>query len=116
MSNDEKFVAAIFKELIEENSVRYRASLSKPVDTGSDVYAKARNALAKLSKDERDNVFKFIDLAIVDSTSVIFGTLDGSHFPDGIDGDIIVDYKGEEIQGSLQDLFIEKAEDRGIYN
>lgn len=60
--------------------------------------------------------FKFIDLAIVDSTSVIFGTLDGSHFPDGIDGDIIVDYKGEEIQGSLQDLFIEKAEDRGIYN
>lgn len=47
---------------------------------------------------------------------MIFRTLDGSHFPDGIDGDIIVDYKGEEIQGSLQDLFIEKAEDRGIYN
>ncbi|MBP2168746.1 hypothetical protein J2125_001938 [Erwinia toletana] len=116
MNLDEQVVNAIFKELFDDNSVRYKQSLSKPVNNDTDVYAKARNALANLSPAERDNVLKFIDVAIADSASIILGTLDGSHYPDNIDGDFVVTYKDDEIQGSLQDLFIEKVEDKGIYN
>ncbi|KTR90860.1 MULTISPECIES: hypothetical protein [Pantoea] len=116
MNLDEQVVNAIFKELFEDNSERYRQSLSKPVNNDTDTYGKARNALANLSQAEKECIFKFIDLAIADSASVILGTLDGSHYPDNIDGDFIVTYKDDEIQGSLQDIFIEKAESKGIYN
>ncbi|WP_168416240.1 hypothetical protein [Erwinia amylovora] len=116
MNLDEQVVNAIFKELFEDNSVRYKQSLKKAPNSDTDVYAKARNALAKLNNAEKDDVLKFIDIAIADSASVILGTLDGSHFPDNVDGDFTVTYKDDEIQGSLQDLFIEKVEDKGIYN
>ncbi|EHD20429.1 MULTISPECIES: hypothetical protein [Brenneria] len=116
MKLNEQVVDAIFKELFEDNSLRYRQSLVKPVNNDTGIYANARNALAKLDPAEQDNVFKFIDLVIADSASVILGTLDGSHFPDNINGDFVVTYKDNEIQGSLQDLFIEKAEDKDIYS
>ncbi|PKB86255.1 hypothetical protein A8A01_28640 [Ewingella americana] len=116
MNLDEQVVSAIFKELFEDNSLRYKQSLKKQANNDTDVYAKARNALSKLSDSDKDDVLKFIDLAIADSASVIFGTLDGTHYPDNIDGDFVVTYKDDEIQGSLQDIFIEKAEDKGIYN
>ncbi|WP_237761016.1 hypothetical protein [Pantoea sp. A4] len=80
------------------------------------MYAKARKALSGLSESERNDVFNFIDVIMADSASVILGTLDGSHFPDNIDGDFTVTYKESEIQGNLQDLFIEKAEEKGVYN
>lgn len=52
---------------------------------------------------------------MADSASVILGTLDGVHFPDDLDGDFIVTCDGDEIQGDLMDLFIEKAQDNNIY-
>nr|EKV0916139.1 hypothetical protein [Pluralibacter gergoviae] len=49
MNLDEQVIDAIFKELFNDNSMRYKQSLKKPVNNDKDVYAKARNALAKLS-------------------------------------------------------------------
>ena len=116
MNLDEQVIDAIFKELFNDNSMRYKQSLKKPVNNDEDVYAEARNALAKLSDQDKDNVLRFIDVAIANSASVIFGTLDGTHYPENIDGDFIVTYNDDEIQGNLQDIFIEKVEDKGIYN
>lgn len=116
MNFDEQVVNAVFRELFEENSARYKQSLKKTANNDTDVYAKARNALSKLSDSDKDDILKFIDIAIADSASVIFGMLDGTHYPDNIDGDFIVTYKEDEIQGDLQDIFIEKAEDKGIFN
>ncbi|PWV99401.1 MULTISPECIES: hypothetical protein [Mangrovibacter] len=116
MNLDEQVVNAIFKELFEDNSIRYKQSLKKPVNNDVDVYARARNALAKLSDTDKDDILDFIDVVIADSASVIFGAFDGTHYPDNIDGDFIVNYKGNEIQGDLQDLFIEKVESKGVYN
>lgn len=116
MNIDEQVIDAIFKELFNDNSMRCKQSLKKPINNGEDVYAKARNTLAKLSDQDKDNVLRFIDVAIADSASVIFGTLDGTHYPENIDGDFIVTYNDDEIQGNLQDIFIEKVEDKGIYN
>lgn len=115
MNSDQKFVRAIFNELFEKNAEQYKESLSKSVNSDSDPYAKARNALAALSDDERADVFAFFDVIIADSASVVLGTLDGVHFPDDIDGDFVVAYDGEEIQGDLMDIFIEKAQEKNIY-
>jgi len=42
--------------------------------------------------------------------------LDGVHFPDDLEGDFVVKLDGEDIQGDLQDIFIEKSQQDGIYD
>jgi hypothetical protein len=115
MKSDQKFVTAIFNELFDKNLEQYVESLSKPLNNDSDPYAKARNALATLSDDAKVDMFAFFKVVIADSASVILGALDGVHFPDDIDGDFVVAYDGEEIQGDLMDIFIEKAQEKNIY-
>jgi hypothetical protein len=115
MKTDEKFVSAIFEELFVKNLQQYKHSLSKPINSDTDPYAKARNALAKLNDDDRADVFDFFKVVVADSASVVLGTLDGVHFPDGIDGDFLVTCDGEEIQGDLLDVFIEKAQSENVY-
>lgn len=115
MSATENFVGAVFREIFDQGVPRYRKSLSSSPDDGSDVYARARNALTKLSDNEREDVLSFISLAMADAVSIVFGTLDGTHFPDGISGDFVVSCDGDEISGDLQDYFLEKAEEKGIY-
>jgi hypothetical protein len=115
MSLDEKFVQAIFNELFNRNFDQYRSSLNKPVNNDKDSYAMARNALAKLEESDRADVVNFLKIVMADSASVILGTLDGVHFPDDLDGDFTVTYAGESIEGDLQDIFIEKAQDKNVY-
>lgn len=115
MNLDEQVISSIFEELLEENASTYKKELSKPADSKIDVYARARRALAKLSTSERDDVFRIFDIIIADSASVILGTVDGTHFPRNINEDFILKYNDKEIQGSLQDIFIEKAEEKGVY-
>ncbi|AYH47464.1 hypothetical protein B6N31_07075 [Dickeya fangzhongdai] len=116
MSGNEKFVDSIFNETLEDNFLRYKNSLTKAPDEGVYVYAKARRALSSLSDEDKEAIFDFFKITITDTASLILGTIDGSHFPPGIDDDFKLIYGDEEIQGDLQDLFIEKAEDKGIYN
>ncbi|WP_062387641.1 hypothetical protein [Pseudomonas abietaniphila] len=115
MTCSEKIVQAIANELFGKNFIQYSISLNKPINADKDSYARARNALAKLEASDRSDVINFLKVVITDSASVIFGTLDGVHFPDDIDGRFLVMYEGGEIQGDLQDLFIEKAQDDHVY-
>ncbi|MBD8270955.1 hypothetical protein [Pseudomonas fluorescens] len=115
MNLDEQVISSIFEELLEDNSSNYKRELSKPVDSKPDLYSRVRCALAKLSASEREDIFRIFDIIIADSASVIFGTLDGTHFPNNIGEDFILKYNNKEIQGNLQDIFIEKAEVKGVY-
>jgi hypothetical protein len=112
----ESVVDAIFHELLEENASSYRRILSMPMDDdGTTAYPEVRQALGKLSPRERDHIFRIMEVIIADTASVILGTLDGTHYPGHLDGDFIVTFDNEAIQGDLQDIFIEKAEEKGIY-
>lgn len=120
MSSDsttaEKVVDAIFHELLEENASSYRRILSTPIDDDSiAAYSEVRRALGKLSPHERDHIFRIMEVIIADTASAILGTLDGTHYPGHLGGDFIVTFDNKVIQGDLQDLFIEKAEEKGIY-
>ncbi|CNF29200.1 hypothetical protein QVN42_15175 [Yersinia nurmii] len=115
MANDKKVVEAIFNELFFDNLPRYKGALSKSPDANKDVYARARNAIAKLDQEDKDAVFEFFKIIIADTASVILGTIDGSHFPNDIDGDFKLSYEDEEIQGCLQDYFIAGAEGINTY-
>ena len=96
--------------------MQYKKSLVKPVTGDKDAYDRARNALALLSDDQRDDVINFFGVVIADSASVVLGALDGVAFPDNFEGDFVVTVDGEEIQGDLQDIFIEKAQENDVYS
>ncbi|MCW7550638.1 hypothetical protein OO184_22575 [Photorhabdus sp. APURE] len=116
MRNNDKIIESIFSELFNDNLLRYQNSLISPINNNDDVYAKARKALSKLDDQDKKAIFDFFKVVISDTSSTIFGTIDSSHFPPNIDGDFTLTYEDEEIQGNLQDLFIEKSENKGIFN
>lgn len=115
MQIDNKVVMALFNELLDKNFEHYRESLSRVANSDGDAYAKAREALAKLSEPDRANIIDFLKIIIADSASVVLGTLDGVHFPGELEGDFTVLYDGAEIQGDLMDIFIGKAQQENIY-
>ncbi|MFP3847631.1 hypothetical protein [Pseudomonas sp. W5-01] len=115
MRRDSEFVGALFNELFNKNYEQYVSSLSKAINCDTDPYAKARIALSRLNEAERADVLGFLKVVIADTASVLLGTLDGVHFPDNISGDFSLSLEGEEIQGDLQDIFIDKVQDLNIY-
>lgn len=115
MRRDSEFVGAVFNELFNKNYEQYALSLNKAVNGETDLYAKARNALSRLNEAERADVLGFLKVVIADTASVLLGTLDGVHFPEDVSGELSLFLEGEEIQGDLQDIFIDKVQDLDIY-
>lgn len=115
MGNDKAVVDAIFEELFFDNLPRYKKLLSVKSAMGCDAYHKASHIISKLDDEEREAIFSFFKLVIADTASVIFGTVDGSHFPNGIVDEFKLFYGKDEIQGCLQDYFISQAEAVGTY-
>ncbi|MBD8493881.1 hypothetical protein IFR09_04625 [Pseudomonas syringae] len=113
--NDQKFVNAIYAELFEHNFLHYKEALTRPVDEQQDAFARARNALASLSDAQKMHVIDFFKVVMADSASVLLGVLDGVHFPNDLNGDIVLSLDGEPIQGDLQDRFIDKAQQDDVY-
>jgi len=69
-----------------------------------------------LDDTKKQDVINFLKIVITDSVSVILGTLDGVHYPDDIEGDFVLSVDGDEIQGDLQDLFFDRAQEDGVYD
>lgn len=117
MKKDELVVTSLLSELLGETLNYYISNLTDSAKSveDDDPYSRARSVIKKLSPEEQEKIFNFLKLVIVDTTSTVLGTIDGSHFPPNIDGDFTLQYEGDEIQGSLQDELISKAEEIGIY-
>lgn len=115
MCVSDKLARALFGELFDKNFEQYKESLSKVAGIDTDPYGKARSALAQLSDTHRSDVFEFFKVIIADSASVVLGTLDGVHFPDNFEGDLVLTCDGEIIQGDLMDTFVSSAQDIGVY-
>ncbi|MEZ6959788.1 MULTISPECIES: hypothetical protein [unclassified Aeromonas] len=115
MGNDKAVVGSIFNELFFDNLPRYQDALSRMPNMNSDAYAKARDVISKLGDGEREAIFSFLKLVMTDTASVILGTIDGTHFPDGIVDDFKLFYGEDEIQGCLQGYFIAQAENISAY-
>ncbi|MBG6128306.1 hypothetical protein IWW33_005045 [Pseudomonas sp. BG2dil] len=71
--------------------------------------------MSLLDNTQKQDVIGFLKLVIADSASVILGTLDGVHYPDNLVGDFVLSCDSEEIQGDLQDIFIDKAQEENVY-
>lgn len=59
------------------------------------------------SPDDKKGVIAFLEAVIGDTASIILGGLDGATDLGALTEEFVVKYSGEEIQGSLQDDFLE---------
>lgn len=117
LKNDELVVKSLLSELLDEGLQYYKVNLSdssQPINE-ADPFSRLRSIVVGLSNNDQEKIFNFLRIVMEDTMSTIFGTIDGSHFPPNINGDFVLTYNGEEIQGTLQDELIEKAEELGIY-
>ncbi|MCF8581214.1 hypothetical protein L2X67_15465 [Enterobacter ludwigii] len=117
MKKDELVVRSLLSELLGDTLNYYIDNLSdlSKSNGDEDPYSRARSVIHKLFQEEQGGIFNFLRLVIVDITSTVLGTIDGSHFPPNIDGDFKLEYDGDEIKGSLQDELISRSEELGIY-
>lgn len=118
IGKDELVVTSLLSILLDDTLEYYKIHLSDSSEptNDDDPFARARSIITKLSDKDQEKIFNFLRIVIVDTMSTIFGTIDGSRFPPNISGDFILEYDGDEIQGSLQDELIAKAEEIGVYD
>ncbi|MFQ0971956.1 hypothetical protein [Gilliamella sp. BG1] len=118
IGKDELVVTSLLSELLDDALEYYKIHLSDSSEptNDDDPFARARSIITKLSDKDQEKIFNFLRIVIVDTMSTIFGTIDGSCFPPNISGDFVLEYDGDEIQGSLQDELIAKAEEIGVYD
>lgn len=119
MKYDEEFVSCIFTELLIDNVDAYKKELSEIMeklnsfsteDINKSYYKKMANLMLKMDEKERESVYGFLRITISDTVSSILGAIDGTHFVNGLDKDCVLNYGGIDIQGDLQDIFLEKIE------
>ncbi|MFC0228460.1 hypothetical protein [Serratia aquatilis] len=118
MKLDERIVTALFDELLIEDFHLYQKNIES-IDYDNTISKSAYIGMVKLysqlSNEQKILLNSFLKIVIADTASTIFGTIDGSHFVKNLNKDFKLIYDDLEVQGDLQDIFIERAEQEGIY-
>ena len=107
------FVKKLRQEVVEGNLKLYRRMfINNSSNEAKDSYAKKSLALFhSLNEEQQDMFFDIIRQVLVDTTSNIFGILDGTSCCEGIDeGMRLIASNDKILNGSLQDLFLELEE------
>ncbi|MCG8707901.1 hypothetical protein JHU04_001099 [Brenneria sp. 4F2] len=111
MKKDEKLVAGVFKEIFDDLLLNYKRKICDNNCNGKDAYAEISRVISSLDDNGKKAIFDFFKIVSVDTASIIFGTIDGVHFPPDIDNDFILLSDDDEIQGDLQDIFLARVQD-----
>ena len=108
----ERFVDAVIRSVLDAQIAFYRDAL-KPAEGATDPYWIAASTFhARLSPKDQELVLRMMQQSAIDALSGIFGVLDGSTTLEPGFGDFTLETKGETLNGDLQDLFLERMEER----
>ena len=111
----EEFVKKIRQSVLDENIAIYKDLFeTTEVDQASDPYWKeALDLFEKLGDKEKETLFKIMRQVSVDTISNMFALLDGVICLEEQDGDfsLTIENKQEQLNGDLQDIFLEIEED-----
>lgn len=105
----EQFTKQIKKVVVEENNCIYKELFNTTdISTVTDEYWKeAQGLYDNLSKDERKTLLKVMKQVSLDTTSNIFGIIDGSSPLDESDLELkLTTSEGDELGGYLQDCLL----------
>lgn len=110
---NEKFVEALYKEVIE-NGVDVYKNLLDNTDIGEaeDPYwISALELYNDLTAEQRDKMLGFARMVMIDTISSVFSVMDGSGNLQGETFEFDVSINGESTEGDLQDTFLCFVED-----
>lgn len=109
---EEKLVDSIYKSVVEENLELYDEILNTPLSEVTDEYWKNVIMLYnKSDKADRKVIKKIFRQVIVDTVSTFLGILDGGSTLSDFEHEIKLTIDDNEIEESLQDMFLELSEE-----
>lgn len=113
--NQQTFAEGLYKNIISGNLNVYQDLFNNTkVEQATDFYwKKALKLYLNLSPEDKTVFFKILKQVEIDTVSNVLGVLDGSTSLEGIDGELVLmsEDGNKKINGELQDLFLEIAED-----
>lgn len=107
----EQFTKQVRKVVVEDNNSIYQELFdTTDINTVTDEYWKeAQGLYNKLTKDERKVLLKMMKQVSLDTTSNIFGIIDGSSPLDESDVEFqLTTSEGDELSGDLQDFLLDE--------
>ncbi|MBI9052148.1 MAG: hypothetical protein JEZ00_22220 [Anaerolineaceae bacterium] len=108
----EEFVKALFMSIVLENVQIYQ-NLFDTTKIDSKTTEHWKNALKMyngLSANQKDIFISVIRQTIIDTISNFFGIIDGGSTLNGFDLDVKFEIDNKEVNGKLQDQFLELIE------
>lgn len=115
MTLSESVAENIYKEAVETNNeIHGRNLLNGDPEKSIKTYAKAMLLFRRLKKEDQDTFVEFLKLVSVDAVSVLLGGIDGSTDLGKLEGEFVLKYDGEEIQGNLQNDFFDVVERKSL--
>lgn len=113
MTKSELVTSEIFTELFE-NYLNQRKNdlMEMEAEVVDKMYGGFVGFYQSCSSDEKKGVIAFLEAVIGDTASIILGGFDGATDLGELTEEFIVKYSGEEIQGSLQDDFLECVQNK----
>ena len=110
--NDQQFVAAVRREVLECNWETYKQILQQrqPGCATDQYWQEALRLYAGLDDAAQQTLLTIMRQVIVDTLSNMFAILDGVTRLSGETDTVVVELAGRKLGGSLQDLFLESEE------
>lgn len=105
---NEKFVKALYKEVIESGIDEYKNLLdTTEVSNATDpCWISALGLYNDLTSEQKDKMLEFARLIMIDTISTVFGVMDGSSNLQGESFEFEVSINGENTDNELQDTFL----------
>lgn len=110
---NEEFIKRIYNTIVIENIEIYKNQFETSIqsDNIGDYTRKCLEMYAMLSEEQKQLMLEILKNVIIDTTSNVFGILDGSSTLNGGDMDIKVEINGQDSEDELQDTFLEFIEE-----
>lgn len=107
-----ELVERLRANVIDEDLQLYRQIFEETLasDAQDTYWRDALGFFADLTKAQQEVLFRIIRQIGVDTLSTVLGILDGSVSADGIEGEVALYWKGENVSGDLQAIFLSQEQ------
>lgn len=113
-----ELVAAIYNSILVENIEIYRNlfGTTKVGPKTTEYWKLSLGLYEKLIDDDKKVLMKIIEQTVTDTISNMLGVIDGSSTLSEFESEIALVVENQNVQGDLQDLFLEMVEKKKLIN
>ena len=107
-----ELITAIYNSILVENVEIYK-SLFETTKIGpktTEYWKSSLGLYEKLSDDDKQTLMRIIEQTVIDTISSMLGAIDGSSTLADFEPEIGLTAENQNIQGDLQDIFLEMVE------